>query len=268
MAENQLTIKEQTNRMFNGDAIKKKFTEVLGRNGSAFASSVLSVVNSSADLSIAEPKSVYGAALTAATLNLPVLPSLGMSAIIAYKDNKRGTYTAQWQLMYKGLVELCQRSGQFKTIINEVVYEGQLVKKNKFTGEYVFDEDAKKSDKIIGYMAYMELVNGFTKTAYMTVDEVKAHAQKFSVGYRFGAGIWKDNFDAMGLKTVLKGLLSKYAPKSVEIQQAIRFDQAAIIADEDTDNIEEAEVIYVDNQSSSSEDLAQMAAESMGVKTE
>jgi len=246
MANEIAPIKRISNLM-NGDAVKSKFTEMLGKKAPQFISSVMTVVNGNSDLSIAEPNTVYGSALVAASLDLPVNTSLGYCAIIAYKDNKNHTCKAQFQIMTKGYVELAMRSGQMQNIINEVVYEGQLVKKNKFTGEYIFDEDAKKSDKIIGYMAYFRMINGFEKTLYMSVDEVKAHANRFSMTYRKGFGVWKDNFDAMALKTVLKQLISKYAPKSTEMQQAIQFDGASVKADETTNDIQEAEIVYEDN---------------------
>ena len=120
------------------------------------------------------------------------------------------------------------RSGEFQNIIDEVVYEGQLVKKNKFTGEYIFDEDAKTSDKPIGVMARFDLINGFSKTIFWTMEEIEAHAKKFSQAYRSGfTSPWKTDFEAMAKKTVLKSLLNKYAPKSLAMQQAIKFDQAA-----------------------------------------
>lgn len=153
----------------------------------------------------------------------------------------------------KGLIELAERSGQFKNIIDEVVYEGQLVSKNKFTGEYIFDEDAKKSDKVIGYMARMDLVNGFSKTIFWTYDEVQEHAKKFSQAFRGGkSSPWQTDFDAMARKTVLKALFSKYAPKSVAIQQAIKFDQSVVKV---SDNLGEEDLVidafdaeYVDNE--------------------
>ena len=153
----------------------------------------------------------------------------------------------------KGLIELAERSGQFKNIIDEVVYEGQLVKKNKFTGEYVFDEDAKTSDTVIGYMARLDLINGFSKTIFWTKEEVEAHAKKFSQAFRSGyTSPWKTDFDAMARKTVLKALFSKYAPKSIAIQQAIKFDQAVVRADTGIDgddiNIDAFEADYVDNE--------------------
>lgn len=154
----------------------------------------------------------------------------------------------------KGLIELAERSGQFRNIIDEVVYEGQLVKKNKFTGEYEFDEDAKTSDKVIGYMARFDLINGFSKTIFWTKEEVEAHAKKFSQAFRGGTtSPWKTDFDAMARKTVLKALFAKYAPKSVAIQQAIKFDQAVVkpVSDTITDNdlqIDAFETEYVDNE--------------------
>lgn len=245
--ETAITPLKRISNLMNGDAVKAKFTEMLGKKAPQFISSVMTVVNGNTDLSMAEPNTIYGSAMVAASLDLPVNPNLGYCAIIAYKDNKNHTCKAQFQIMTKGYTELAMRSGQMASIINEVVYEGQLVKKNKFTGDYVFDEDAKKSDKIIGYMAYFRMLNGFEKTLYMTVDEVKAHANRFSMTYRKGFGVWKDNFDAMALKTVLKMLISKYAPKSTEMQQAIQYDGASVKVDEETNEIQEAEIVYEDN---------------------
>ena len=185
--------------------------------------------------------SVMNAAVIAATLDLPINPTLGMAAIVPYGNQ------AQFQIMTKGLTELSLRSGQFISLINEVVYDGQLVSKNKFTGEYVFNEDLKKSDKVIGYMAYYKLTNGFEKTMYMTVEEIQAHALKFSQTYKRNQGVWRDNFDAMGLKTVLKLLLSKYAPKSIEMQRAIAFDQATVKDNLIERDIEDVNPEYVDN---------------------
>lgn len=234
--------------LMGSGAVIKKLNDVLGseKKASAFISSVISVANGNNMLRNANPMTVLGSAMVAATLDLPVVPTLGMAYIVPYKGQ------AQFQLGYKGLIELAERSGQFKNIIDEVVYEGQLVKKNKFTGEYEFDEDAKKSDKVIGYMARMDLINGFSKTIFWTKEEVEKHAGKFSQAFRSGySSPWKSDFDAMARKTVLKALFSKYAPKSIAIQQAIRFDQAVVKADniEGGDiNIDAFETEYVDNE--------------------
>jgi recombination protein RecT len=118
-----------------------------------------------------------------------------------------------------------------------------LVEENPLTG-FVFDFKKKKSEKIIGYASYFRLLNGFEKTVYSTVEEIEAHAKRFSQTFKSGKGIWVDDFQSMALKTVLKANLSKWAPLSVDIQKAITFDQA-IIKDADTQ-----EVDYVDNQDS------------------
>lgn len=237
----QVSTTNQLKKWFSNESLIKQLGSQLSISPQAFTSSVLSVVNNNKYLRNADPASIYGAAMVAASMNLQVNPSLGECAIIPYGKQ------AQFQVMRSGLVQLAMRSGVIKSLINEVVYEGQLVKKNKFKGVYEFDEDAKTSDKVIGYMSYMETVEGFEKTLYMTVDEVKEHAKKFSKTYQSGSGIWKENFDAMAMKTVLKKLLSKWAPKSVA--PARQFDQAVvkINPDKGQNDIEDAEVVYVDN---------------------
>src|SRR5574344_1248058 len=237
----QVSTTNQLKKWFSNESLIKQLGSQLSISPQAFTSSVLSVVNNNKYLRNADPASIYGATIVAASMNLQVNPSLGECAIIPYGKQ------AQFQVMRSGLVQLAMRSGVIKSLINEVVYEGQLVKKNKFKGVYEFDEDAKTSDKVIGYMSYMETVEGFEKTLYMTVDEVKEHAKKFSKTYQSGSGIWKENFDAMAMKTVLKKLLSKWAPKSVA--PARQFDQAVvkINPDKGQTDIEDAEVVYVDN---------------------
>lgn len=234
--------------IMKGSVVMKKLNSVLGteQKAASFVSSVISVANGNDMLRKCNPMTIVGSAMVAATLDLPVVPTLGMAYIVPYKGQ------CQFQLGYKGLIELAERSGQFKNIIDEVVYEGQLVKKNKFTGEYEFDEDAKKSDKVIGYMARMDLVNGFSKTIFWTIEEVEAHAKKFSQAYRSGFNSpWKTDFDAMARKTVLKALFAKYAPKSVAIQNAIKFDQAVAKPNdaltEDDLEIDSFETVYADN---------------------
>lgn len=263
--ETQITPIKQLKTMLGNDSIKSRFKEILGQKAPGFISSILSVANGNTMLQNAEPQSVLNAAVIAATLDLPINPNLGYSAIVPYKDRKTGIISGQFQLMYKGLVELCLRSGQFASLIDEVVYEGQLVRKNKFTGEYIFDEEAKKSDKVIGYMAYFRLVNGFEKTFYMTIEEVQKHAKTYSQSYSKGYGVWVDSFDVMARKTVLKLLLSKYAPKSIQMQQAITFDQAVVKNDlTATDTIEDAEITYIDNEQPSAKDkLAEIAEKNM-----
>ena len=229
-------------------SVKAKFESMLGKRAPQFITSISSVVQNNALLQKAEVNSIIMGAAVAASMDLPLNANLGYAALVPF-NSKGGGCFAQFQIMTKGWTELFIRTGQCQSLINEIVYEGQLVKKNKFTGEYVFDEDAKKSNKIIGYMAYFRLTNGYEKTEFMTVEEVKAHAQRFSQTFRSGAGIWKDSFDAMALKTVLKKLLTKWAPKSIEIQKAALFDQAVV--DGNVSDLESAKPNYMDNDTDS-----------------
>lgn len=219
----------QLKAALNAPSVKAKFEEMLGKRSSQFMTSITSVVQNNSLLQKADVNSIIMGSAIAASMDLPLNPNLGYAALVPF-NSKEGCF-AQLQVMTKGWVELFLRSGQCQSIINELVYEGQLVKKNKFTGEYVFDEDAKKSDKIIGVMAYFRLTNGYEKYEYMTIEEIKAHAQKFSQTYRRGAGIWKEHFEAMALKVVLKKLITKWAPKSIEMQQVALFDQSIVKGD-------------------------------------
>lgn len=234
---------------FGSTEVRQKFEEVMGRRAPSFISSVLTVISNNDYLKNADPNSVLMSAMIAATLDLPINPSLGFAAIVPYNDRKNGQ-VAQFQIMAKGLVQLAERSGQYQRINSSVVYEGQLVRENPFTGDYEFDFYAKKSDKIIGYVAYIRLNNGFEKYYYMTKAEVEAHANKYSKSRKLGYGIWFDDFDKMALKTVLKQLISKYGILSIEMQHAIQYDQAVVKGD--VKNLDEAEVIYTDNGSSES----------------
>ena len=240
MANNNLV---QLKNTLKAPSVEAKFKEMLGKRAPQFMTSITTLVSNSTLLQKADVNSIIMGAAAAASMDLPINPNLGYAALVPY-NSKDGCF-AQLQIMWKGLVELFLRSGQCKSIICETVYDGQLVKKNKFTGEYVFDEDAKKSDKIVGFMSYFKLLNGFEKTEYMTVEEVKAHAQKFSQTYRSGRGVWKEQFEAMAKKTLVKQLLSKWAPKSIEMNQAIMFDQGVVRGD--VADMENADVVYADN---------------------
>lgn len=237
MEQNQTSNLPALKKMLGAESIQKKFNEMLGKKASGFIASITTCVSNNQLLQKADPTSIVLAASQAAALDLPIVPNLGYAAIVPYKN------AAQFQIMRNGWVELCERTGLVQTIVNEIVYEGQLVKKNKFTGEYVFDEDAKKSDKVIGYMAYLKLTNGFEKTVYWTVEECKAHGKRYSQTFKINKGLWIDDFNSMSLKTVLKNLIVKFAPKSVELQRAIEIDQAAFTGD-----IDNPQPVYVENQ--------------------
>ena len=247
--------------LMHSPAVVGKLNEVWSspQMANSFMSSVISVANGNPQLRKAQPMSIIGAAMVAATMELQVIPTLGQAYLIPYGSQ------CQLQVGYLGILQLCQRSGQFKKILAAPVHEGEYVSGDEFDEDYVFDKKKKTSDKIIGYMAKFELLNGFTKVAYWDITKVKAHATKFSQAFRAGYNSpWKSDFDAMAQKTVLKSIL-KYAPKSVEMQRAITFDQSVVntnasdIQDLDIDAFAPE---YVDNiESEKKENLAAMAAE-------
>lgn len=193
------------------DSVKARFEELLGKKAPGFISSLLAVVNNNKLLSRVDPKTVIAAGAMAASLDLPINQNLGFAYIIPYKDE------AQFQMGYKGYIQLAMRTGQYQTINAAEVYEGEIVKQNRFTGEYEFGE--KTSDKIVGYIAYFKLVNGFEKYLYMSIEEMQAHAKKFSKNYKGGTDKWGlTDFHSMAIKTVLKRLISKYGILSIEMQ--------------------------------------------------
>lgn len=225
--------------MLSNDIVKARFREILGAKAPGFISSILLVANSNTLLQRAEPQSVMNAAVIAATLDLPINPNLGFAYIIPYGNS------AQFQLGYKGIIQLAMRSGQYKTINVNEVYEGEIKDVNRFTGNYEFGE--RSSDKVVGYMAYFKLTNGFEKYLYMTKEECEKHGKKYSQTYKRGTGLWTTEFDSMSRKTCLKTLLSKYGILSIDMQRAQVFDQAVVKSNLAETDIDDAEVSYDDN---------------------
>jgi recombination protein RecT len=229
---------------FKKESVQAKFQELLGKRSQSFITSVLQVVNSNDKLKNAETNSLYNAVCTAAVLDLPLNNSLGFAYIVPYNTKQSdGTYkvVAQFQLGYKAYIQLAQRSGQFKTISATPIYEGQISDNNPLTG-IEFDFSKKHSDKVIGYASYFKLLNGFEKTLYLTVEEIKKHGVKYSKTFNDKYGLWQTDFEGMAIKTVVKLLLSKYAPLSVEMQKAVVIDQSEV------QDFETQEVRYVDNE--------------------
>jgi len=252
------------------DNVKKKFAEILGNKSAGFITSVLSAVNSNAMLKNATPNSVYMAAMMAAALDLPVNQNLGFAYIIPYNSKVKGengepdtwVVNAQFQMGYKGFIQLAQRSGQYKTISAAPVYEGQLISEDPLKG-FEFNWTAKKSDKIIGYAGYFALINGFEKTLYMSVEELQKHGQKYSKTYNQNSSKWKTDFEAMAMKTVIKLLLSKFAPLSVDtvMQKAIVADQAVI------NDSETLDVTYTDSTDVTEEEKPELTPEQLKKQT-
>ena len=215
--------------MLESPAYKKKFEEMLGKKAAGFMSSIIAVTNNNNYLMKAEPATVIGAAAQAAMLDLPINQSLGFAYIVPYKG------AAQFQLGYKGYIQLAQRSGQYVDIGAKTVYEGELEYENRLLDKFKFGN--RTGDKVIGYLAYFRLTNGFEKMLFMTLDEMQAHAKKYSQNYKGGTDKWGlADFNVMAEKTVLKRLLSKFGPlsiESVQMSQALSNDGGVISMNKD-----------------------------------
>lgn len=211
--------------------VQEKLRDVLKNKTTEFIASLLSATSSNELLVECEPGTVFNAALTAASLGLPINQNLGFAYIIPYK-NKSGKYEAQFQMGYKGYIQLAQRSGLYRTINATDVKEGELKGKNRLTGEVEFewiDNDEERAKlSTVGYLAFFETTTGFQKTRYMSKSELESHGKKFSQSFKRGYGLWKDDFDSMAIKTVIKLLISKYGPMTTELGKAVELDQAVV----------------------------------------
>lgn len=216
---------------------QKRVSDLLGDRASQFMTSVSSMIGADDKLAKCEPISLFMACLTAAALDLPINKNLGFAHIIPYENRKARATEAQFQMGWKGYVQLAQRTGQYQTIKAVPVYDGQLIEEDPLEGN-TFDWTAKKSDTVIGYVAKFKLVTGFSQELYMSAEEIKAHAKRYSQAYKSGYGPWSDNFDAMALKTVIKQIISKWGPMSVDMQKAVQFDQGIIKADESVEYLD------------------------------
>ena len=230
------------------DGIKNRFNEMLGKKAAGFMSSIITVQNSNPQLKECEPMSIIGAAAVAATLDLPIDKNLGFAHIVPYGK------VAQFQMGYKGFIQLAMRTGQYQTINACPIYDGEFISENRLTGEIVFDFNAKKSDTIIGFAAYFKMINGFEKTIYWTKEKITNHAKKYSKSFNNSSSRWQQDFNVMALKTVIKSLISKWGILSIDMQTAIVTDQAVIKSTE----IEDIE--YIDGTTTDFEDVTETKA--------
>lgn len=232
---------------------KNRFEEILGKRAPGFISSIINISNSPG-LKDCEPMSVVSAAVVAATLDLPIDPNLGFAYIVPYNDKNKGKI-AQFQMGYKGFIQLAQRSGQYKTINAVELFENEIKKINRLTGEIELEDNPEPSTKVTGYVAYFRLINGFEKALYMTREQVETHGKKYSQSYKSNkewvvkSSLWSTDFSSMAIKTVIKLLISKYGPLSIEMQKAVVADQAYIKEDVLNPNseIDASNMEYVDN---------------------
>lgn len=202
----------------NDNFVQSQMTAVLKDNAQSFAASLIELYSNDKYLQECDPKQVIMQALKAAALKLPVIKTLGYAWIVAYKG------APQFQIGWKGLLQLAIRTGEFRIINADKVYEGEYRTTNRLTGEFDLSGMAT-SETVIGYFAHFELKNGFSKTLYMSKERVTSHAAKYSKSFNTAGTPWKTEFDAMAIKTVLVNLLKKWAPLSVEMQEAIAGDE-------------------------------------------
>lgn len=237
--------------MINDERTKNKFKELLGNKSAGFLTSLLNTTNGNAQLQEAEPQSILKAGVIAATLDLPIDPNLGFAYVVPYKrkykdknNNWQEENKAQFQLGYKGFIQLAIRTGQYKKINVTELHEGQFESYDPITDELKYNLDGKISDEVTHYIAYFQTTNGFEKYNVMSKEEVREHAKKFSKTFLKSSSSWQTNFDSMAKKTVLKLLLSKFGILSIEMQTAQKVDQAVIKEIEPNGNVE---VEYVDS---------------------
>lgn len=254
---NQVQEKQRPFKDLIGDPkVKERFQEMLGKNSTAFLMSVLNCVQNNEKLSQAEPQSVLMASAVAGTLNLPIDPNIGQAYIIPYnvKIKEKGKpdrweIRAQFQIGYKGLIQLGHRSRRFIGLSVTDVREGEFKGIDRMTGltdfDWIQDNDEREKLPIIGFVSYFKLDNGFEKSLWMTAKQMTAHGTKYSKTFKNGQ--WQNDFVGMGKKTVLKLLIDKFAPKSVDMQKAIKNDQGVFDSD--------GEMKYLDNGSNEPVDL-------------
>lgn len=232
------------------DAVKDQINKVIGgKNGTRFITAIISAVNNNEQLQQCTNQSILSAALLGESLNLSPSPMLGYYYLVPFNDKNKGK-VAQFQIGYKGLIQLAIRSGQYKKINVMAIKEGELeyfdpLNEDIKVNLMVSDWNAREKAKTIGYYATFELTNGFKKSIYWSKEQMEAHAEQYSMGYKAKKGytFWEKDFDAMAYKTMLRQLLSKWGIMSTEMMSAIDSDEAVINEDGTKTYVETEEII-------------------------
>jgi len=201
--------------------VQEQFKNALEENAPLFVASLIDVVSNDKVLQECSPKDLIREAFKAATLKLPINKGLGFAWIVPFRE--KGVPKPQMQIGYKGYIQLAQRTAQYRYINADIVYEGELKKADKLTGEIDLNGEAT-GDKVIGYFSHIETTNGFRKTLYMSKAQVESHAKRYSKSFGQGYSPWKTNFDEMAMKTVINALLKRYGILSVEMLGAFQGD--------------------------------------------
>lgn len=249
--KNSLVNKEQKqtfSAFLATDAMKKKINEMVGgKDGQQFVTAIISAVSTNPQLAECENSSIVSAALLGQALKLSPSPQLGQYYIVPFNNSERGCKVAQFQLGYKGYIQLAIRSGQYKKINVLAIKEGELIEYDPLNEEIkvnlIEDEELREQAETIGYYAMFEYMNGFRKTIYWTKQKMEAHALKYSKGYKAKKGytFWEKDFDGMAYKTMLRQLISKWGIMSIDMQTAMEKDMAVIKENGDYE--------YIDNNS-------------------
>lgn len=280
---NQITQAPQTGlaklkTMLNAPSVQEQFQNALAENKDLFVASIIDLYNGDKSLQECNPSAIVQECLKAAVLDLPINRALGFAYIVVYKNKKKvtdpQTGRTDWVVVptptfipgYKGYIQLAMRTGQYRTINADMIYEGELRTVNRLSGEVALD-GKRVSDKVVGYFCYFQLLNGYSKTLFMSVEEMAAYAKRYAPGIKKETTIaqliakandgivsksvgWEGNFNDMALKTVIRRLISKYGYLSIKMQSAISHDSEAenraLIARNDTLQIADAQTLDVD----------------------
>jgi len=240
------------------DAVKNQINQIVGgKSGPRFISSIVSAVQNNKDLQECSNASILSAALLGESLNLSPSPQLGQFYMVPFRDKERGM-VAQFQLGYRGMLQLAIRSGQYKRLNVLPIKEGELISYNpldeEIEVELIEDDEQREAAETIGYYASFEYVNGFKKTLYWSKKKMQAHAKKYSQGYaadlRKGTSwtFWSKDFDGMAMKTMLRQLISKWGVMSIDMVSAMDADMAVIKPDLTPEYVETEEVPAQDAQ--------------------
>lgn len=254
MAINNQLAKQNTKPSFgvmiNSDGYKRMINQTLGdpKKAARFVTAITSAVSTNPALKNCDAATIVSAGLLGETLNLSPSPQLGQYYLVPYEDKKNERTVAQFQLGYKGLLMLAQRSGEYKRINAMPVKEGELLRYDPFNDEielqYIDDEERRESLPTIGYYAMFEYHNGFRKVLFWNKAKMQAHAEKYSKAYagdvKRGTAytFWSKDFDAMATKTMLRQLISKWGLLSVEMQKGLGADQGVVNQDGTVDYID------------------------------
>ena len=242
MAVNNSLVKSQEKlgiaAYLSKDGVRNQINKIVGgKDGQRLISAVVSAVNTNPALQECTNQSILSGALLGESLKLSPSPILGNYYLVPYKDNKTGTTVAQFQMGYKGYIQLAIRSGYYKKLNVLAIKEGELVKFDPLNEEIevnlIEDEEEREKAETIGYYATYTYLNGFKKSLYWSKKKMIAHAERYSAGYRKKSGhtFWEKDFDAMAYKTMLRQLISKWGIMSIDLTQALENDMAVIRED-------------------------------------